>query len=220
MLLLFLPLTHNLCSESKNIQFLCSESSSVLHCMSNKILISHPCNQRFNGLALTCLTHLTFYQSHSCLSYSIHANHIAVHIRKQYCLRFLVLLPPLLINPSPGLCLNSGRSPIKPSLQKFFSMLPTAMPITLVLFPLIFSLLYLQGLKPFLLCFPFLQNVSSMTVWPLSAFFFFLISIYSTSKQFLMLCPIKLCCMVNEVEDVPDDRNENLQSLIAPHLDL
>lgn len=172
MLLLFLPLTHNLCLESKNTLFLCSESSSVLHCMSNKILISYPFNQSFNGLALTCLTHLTSYHSHSCLSYSIHANHIAVHIRKQYRLRFLVLLPPLLINPSPGLCLSSGRSPIKPPLQKF-SVLPTAMPITLVLFPLIFSLLYLQGLKPFLLCFPFLQNVSSMTVWPLSAFFFF-----------------------------------------------
>lgn len=173
MLLLFLPLTHNLYLESKNILFLCSESSSVLHCMWNKILISHPFNQSFNGLALTYLTHLTFYNSHSCLFYSTHANHIAVHIRKWYCLRLLVLLPPLLINPSLDLCPNSGRSPIKPPPQKFFSMLPTAMPITLILFPLIFSLLHLQGLKPCLLCFPFLQNVSSMTEWPLSAFFFF-----------------------------------------------
>lgn len=56
-------MTHNLCSESKNTLFLCSESSSVLHCMSNKILISHPFNQSFNGLALTCLTHLTYHST-------------------------------------------------------------------------------------------------------------------------------------------------------------
>lgn len=129
------------------------------------------------------------------------------------------MLPSLLINPSPNLCPNSGRSPIKPPLQKFFSVLPTAMPITLILFPLIFSLLHLQGLKPCLLCFPFLQNVSSMTVWPLSAFSF-LVSIYSTCKQFLMLSPTKICCMMNEVEDVPDDHHENRQSLNPPHLDL
>ena len=51
-------------------------------------------------------------------------------------------------------------------------------------------------------------------------FFFFLVSIYSTSKQFLMLSPIKMCCMMNEVGDVPDDHNENHQSLNPPHLDL